>query len=305
MEIQMDSTYRAKKERRKKRTLFSSLGFTLVEILVVIAVIGLLSSIIFAITRGADEQGRIARGLYFSQHLQNSLGSYAAGIWSFDEGSGSTANDISGWNNNGTISGATYSTDTPSGSGYSLSFNGISDNVAALNSPTLNEDRTFEAWIKPTSGTEAMTIIEEGVGSAAQMYYVYTTGANSGKLAVDSWSRGWHYSSALVNIGKWNHVVFVYNSSNMKIKFYINGVYDTETPAYNSPGFYDTNDINIGGDPILSSGTYYNGLIDEVRIYATALTAFQIQSQYHVGLKRLLVRNQIKQREYEQWSSKT
>jgi len=78
-------------------------AFTLVEILVVIAVVGLLGSIIFAITRGANEQGRIAKGLYFSQHLHNSLGSWAAGIWSFDEGSGTTANDISGWDNNGTL----------------------------------------------------------------------------------------------------------------------------------------------------------------------------------------------------------
>ena len=38
----------------------------------------------------------IAKGLQFGKHLQNSLGSYAAGIWSFDEGSGTAANDISG-----------------------------------------------------------------------------------------------------------------------------------------------------------------------------------------------------------------
>ena len=63
-------------------------GFTLMELLVIIAIFGLISSIVFVVSRSALDSARIARGLQFSQHLQNSFGAYAVGIWKFDEGGG-------------------------------------------------------------------------------------------------------------------------------------------------------------------------------------------------------------------------
>jgi hypothetical protein len=38
---------------------------------------------------------------------------------------------------------------------------------------------------------------------------------------------------------------------------------------------------------------FFNGLIDEVRVYNTVLTIGQIQSQYHAGLDRLLAKGLI------------
>jgi hypothetical protein len=125
-----------------------------------------------------------------------------------------------------------------------------------------------------------MTILEEGITGYGQMYYVYTTGANSGKLAVDCWSRGWYYSSALITADQWNHVAFVYSATNQKLKFYINGIYDLETTAYSSTGFFDTDDIYIGGDPLGSSGNYYNGQIDDVRVYNRVLSEDEISAIY-------------------------
>jgi hypothetical protein len=55
--------------------------------------------------------------------------------------------------------------------------------------------------------------------------------------------------------------------------------------------------LNIGRDPI---GRNINGFIDEVRIYATDLTASQIESQYYAGLDRLLAEGQISEQEYGQ-----
>ena len=64
----------------------------------------------------------------FAGHMQADV---MHGAWLFDEGSGSTAHDSSGYGNNGTISGATYSTDTPFSyaGNRSLYFNGTSNYV--------------------------------------------------------------------------------------------------------------------------------------------------------------------------------
>ena len=156
-------------------------AFTLVELLVVIAVIGLLGSIIFAITGGAGKQGRVAKGMYFGQHLQNSLGSYLVGRWSFDEGSGVTAYDTSGWGNNGTLVNSPVwrcatvdSNYTPSGQGCSLEFNGGTRYVNGGNHTSfdITDAITIEAWVRPASESGYRRIV-------SKQYQTDVTTANS------------------------------------------------------------------------------------------------------------------------------
>jgi hypothetical protein len=45
---------------------------------------------------------------------------------------------------------------------------------------------------------------------------------------------------------------------------------------------------------------FFDGSVDEARIYNTALTASQIQSQYYVGLNKLLAKGLIDETEYQQ-----
>ena len=71
--------------------------------------------------------------------------------YSFEEGTGSTAIDASGQGNDGTISGAVYSSDTADSSAYALDFDGVDDTVdlGLLDSNT--GQLTLAAWIKPDS----------------------------------------------------------------------------------------------------------------------------------------------------------
>jgi prepilin-type N-terminal cleavage/methylation domain-containing protein len=285
-------------------------GFTLVEILVVIAVIGLLSSIIFAITRGADEQGRIAKGLYFSQHLQNSLGSYAAGIWNFDEGSGSTANDTSGWENNGTlVNSPTWrcaSTDTsytPSSQGCSLEFNGSNQYVNAGNDASLNITSaiTMEAWVKKPDYSRITDAIIRKAGS----YVLYFSNAGDGEpqgLQTYFWGLanprlGYSYTNFIND--RWYHVAGTYNGSVAKL--YVNGV---EVATENKTGSFTISDSNVAIGASSDGQMYFSGLIDEARIYETALTLSHVQSLYYAGLDKLLNEKQISEQEYQQYLAK-
>lgn len=89
---------------------------------------------------------------------------------------------------------------------------------------------------------------------------------------------------ALVGVG-WNHVVCSYDSSNKKISFYLNGELK-DSLTLTTGLIYSSTDskLCIGAE----SGTgaksdFYNGKIQDVRIYNRALTAAEVKINYEMS----------------------
>ena len=264
-------------------------GFTLIELLVVIAIIGLLSSIVLVnMDLPAQRQkARIAKTLEFSSSVQNALGSEAVGIWNFDD---CTATDLSGFKNNGTINGATCSSDTPQkivGAGQgknSLSFNGVSDYVSAgsTNVPTGDKPITYEAWVKInkyTTGGSGASMVVGRLYSDPHGLLISSTGLVGTRILNGS-NDNYYYSNNAISKNLWHHIALSYQSS--KVNIYIDGVLDKSTATVAVPGISSGN-ILMGE---FNGGSWYNGLIDEVRIYGQALTLGQIQKHYAEGLEK-------------------
>jgi prepilin-type N-terminal cleavage/methylation domain-containing protein len=284
-------------------------AFTLVELLVVIAIVGLLSTIVLAVTSGVSEQGRIAKGLQFSKHLENSLGDHLVGRWTFDETADLCGTDkvcdTSGWDNHGTlINSPTWrcandnSSYTPSGQGCSIQFDGVDDYVSVgyVNKSILQPNHiTLSVWSYNSSGYFLMH--GEPVNRNTSGYCLSTSSFNV--ITADGSKFSSDFSASIPQ-NKWVFIVATWDGNTMEV--YVDG-----TNIYSA--------VKGGGDIIYNVGrgidsffmhkyTYADliagsGITDEVRIYNTALTVSQIRSQYYAGLNRLLVEGLIDEEEYQ------
>ncbi|MGI6637452.1 MAG: LamG-like jellyroll fold domain-containing protein, partial [Minisyncoccales bacterium] len=135
-------------------------AFTLVELLVVVAVLALLASIVFSNLTGAREQAKISNALSFQSNMHNLLGADLVGWWNFDD-EDNRYKDLSGYGNNGSCTSCPTLVDgVPGITGNALEFNGNGNRVD-FNTITLH-DFTISLWTNPYVLADYATIISDG-----------------------------------------------------------------------------------------------------------------------------------------------
>jgi hypothetical protein len=202
------------------------------------------------------------------------------GLWHFDEGSGTTANDSSGNGLNGTVTGASY---VGGVSGQALSFDG-DDYVMVPDSSLLEPSEvTVEAWVKRLgSPGGAKYIVSKYLPNKYGSYSSYGLYTGSGGIRfyigyTSSWIGSPQASAAAVWDGKWHHVAGTFDGVN--IKLYLDGVQvDGATSTIQDIYYFGTGNLYIGAYTN-SSYLAFSGTIDEVRIWSSALTADQLDDR--------------------------
>lgn len=232
-------------------------------------------------------------------------------LWNFDEGSGTTANDLSGNGNNGTLTNMDAITDWVSGRDCNLvayyPFNGNANDESGnghhgtVNGATLTTDRfgnaesaynfdgndiisithkvdlniegelSFSVWVKPTSLLNAMILGKSNYTSRTN-YLIRTK--TTGFIQFEYKDYANSNNNPLI-AGQWNHIVVVSESNNSK-KVYINNVLASHSTT-TSPYGLVTNDLTIGAR---FGAEYFNGVIDDLRFYKSALSETEITNLF-------------------------
>ncbi len=200
------------------------------------------------------------------------------GYWNFDQGSGNVASDGSGNNNQGTIHGATWTSGKVNGA---LFFNGIDNYVDCGNSETLDPTKgaTIEAWIMfdqlPSDAGHIMEIASRSGGGTDLDLQIETD--NRIKFFIGTGAPNVAVSNTMVEIDKWYHVAGTYEA-NSKVRIYVNSNLES-TVQIGIARNANTNSFSIG-QSMAWPGRFFNGKIDEVKVYNRALSEEEIESEY-------------------------
>jgi hypothetical protein len=202
----------------------------------------------------------------------------------FDEGSGSIVYDYSGNKNNGIL----YNDpDWVDGKfGKALNFDGIDDYVIIGDVFGFEGNATFSVvfWVfdRGFDGKWARLVSKEKIATPRQGWLVVRA-ASENKYKLERWRDGVGDAvSIYYTPNQWNFIAFTYNGSHMR--GYLNGALISSSQS--------TLSLIPTGTPLtigkISDGAeFFNGIIDEVRIYNKALSEEEIKFLYEEGLKKL------------------
>ncbi|MCK5459678.1 LamG domain-containing protein, partial [Candidatus Parcubacteria bacterium] len=209
-----------------------------------------------------------------------------------DEGSGQIAYDESFNDNDGTL-GSTSGSDandptwTTGKFGSALDFDGVDDYVDAGSDSSLDlsGNMSLFAWAKFDDITSTQQLITQSTAGAGNIgQYGLEVGRTDNEIAISWGSAVIDYSSSNVQTNRWYFIGWTRAGSvgNWKSKIYIDGVLDeTRSNIITNPGSQKL--LNIGWLNY-SIPHYFNGIIDDVRIYNYARTADEILVDYNNGL---------------------
>ncbi len=185
---------------------------------------------------------------------------------------------LSQYGNNMTIDDISYMTyPTPAAA---LNFDGSNDVVVLdNNSTTLSGTFTVECWAKPSNtGTLAIMGSRAGGSNNNTFDFKFSGGTTiHGDIGTgSSWLTTAADASFSYSVGTWYHIAYVVTSSGYTI--YVNGIQRGTGTFSGTPILYNaTNKLALGAYAS-SGGEYFNGNIDEVRIWSTARSQAQIQT---------------------------
>ena len=225
---------------------------------------------------GAGSTAMISISVDNSVVVTNGLLAY----YSFDSG------DVTDWNNvyNGLNQGATLSSDTPSGEGLSMEFDGVSSYLQ-IPYDLFQGSRSwsYSMWFKTQNSGNHRTFF----GTNNQNYLMYFTNEAKFYLAAQMYNH-WTTTGSLSSFfnNQWHMLTVAYNdngSAGGLVSLYIDGVlFETMTTGSLYPYYWNSlTNVYIGGNIVQQNHYFFNGKLDNIRTYNRALTQDEVRALYN------------------------
>ena len=191
------------------------------------------------------------------------------------------ANDSSGNAHNGTVNGATLTTDRFGNANSAYSFNGSSNYIAIPHDATFNmQQATWNVWVKKSGSTTGNGMYIFGKRDNTQHHVTFCTGSTNGSCQL-----GWATAQATGIGGSditngWHLLSITYDQSlsSNNLKLYYDG--NLQGTATIQSFSFANGDIRFGIEVNNSYWQAFNGLIDDASIYNRILSQTEIQQLY-------------------------
>jgi hypothetical protein len=229
----------------------------------------------YQLTQGSDAMYTVGSNLNLAPFLSGLVG-----WWKFDETSGTTTADSSGYNNTGIMYSSTTPTYILTSSGCKAwncgSFDGVGKFIRVLNNPTINpgtQNLTINAWFNASSLVTGILYNKENLYEAG-----FGGNCGAGSTVCYAWMPAWAWRAQIpVDTNVWNMVTFIYDHTQQLV--YKNGALVYSISQSGDMGS-NINNLTFGARTDGASNPY-TGLIDDVRIYNRALSASEISGLYN------------------------
>jgi len=213
----------------------------------------------------------------FAEHFLKELQPVAH--WMLDETEGEIAEDSFG-NNDGVLNGNPVWQPSGGAIGGALQLDGVDDYVStAFGFDSSRASFSAFAWVKggaPGQAIISQTGASDGRNSKPASAWLQAD-SSYGRLI----TRLMHppfdplLSETVITDGQWHHVGLVYDFDGLRRHLYVDGA--EVARDNNAVGGVDSNgSLYFGGGQMLEPGSFFSGLIDDVRIYDEVLSAEEV-----------------------------
>jgi len=209
------------------------------------------------------------------------IGCDLVGWWKLDETSGITAADSSGNGNNGTLSSNPVWVAGQIGNG--LDFDGYNDYASLPIGSVINSltNCTITTWVNWNGSSSWQRIWDFGTGETRYMFLTPNNG-NTGRprfaITDNTYSNEDQTTApSTLSTDVWHHIAVTIDADNHTHKMYIDGSYVAQnTFGYLTPSDLGATNHNYLARSQFAADPYFNGTLDDVRIYDRVLTAAEI-----------------------------
>jgi|GEM_PF-1572770 hypothetical protein len=200
------------------------------------------------------------------------------------------ANDESGNGNNGTVSGATLTTDRFGNANSAYSFDGASSKIDVAQSNNLfnlgQDQYTICGWFNSSNISKiAQEVFNTTPAAGLGFSFNYSVDASNRFSYFIGSGPSWVATNLLGNKTDYNQghwYFFTLVKSGINYRFLIDRISDYEINVPEASSFNVSAGCTIGSYG-QGYGEYFQGMLDDFRIYNRALSANEIDSLYHLG----------------------